>query len=245
MTEIASATSDDTDLVPGWLLRLAAVGWRLLAAIALGLVLIWIANVLFIVTASILVAAIVAATFAPFVLTLRNRGWSRVKAAAAVFLGAGLVIVVTLVVIVIAFLPGIVSALEALGAGLTALKGELANLNIPPEVGVAIDHATKGLQAWLSDAASGVVGDIANVATVGILATFLTFFFMMDGDKAWVWALSSANTWRREAITTAGDVALDRVGGYLRGTAVLAAIDGIATGLFLWIWVSRTPGRWP
>ena len=66
-----------------------------------------------------------------------------------------------------------------------------------------------------------------------ILATFLTFFFMMDGDKAWVWALSSANTWRRDEITTSGHVALERVGGYLRGTAVIAAVDGVAEGLFL------------
>jgi predicted PurR-regulated permease PerM len=70
---------------------------------------------------------------------------------------------------------------------------------------------------------------------VSILATFLTFFFMMDGDKAWVWAMSSANAWRRDAITSAGDVALERVGGYLRGTAVIAAFDGLAVGFFLWI----------
>jgi predicted PurR-regulated permease PerM len=66
-------------LVPGWLIRLAAIGWRLLAATALGLVLIYICIVLSTVTASILVAAIVAATFAPYVLALRNRGWSRVR----------------------------------------------------------------------------------------------------------------------------------------------------------------------
>ena len=58
---------------------------------------------------------------------------------------------------------------------------------------------------------------------------------MMDGDKAWVWALSSANEWRREAITTPGHVALERVGGYLRGTAVIAAFDGLFEGLFLLI----------
>ncbi len=96
MTEIAPPTSDASRLVPGWLERLAAVGWRVLATIALGLVLIWIAVLLGTVTASILVAAIVAATFAPFVLTLRRRGWSRIKAAAAVFLGAMFVILATL-----------------------------------------------------------------------------------------------------------------------------------------------------
>ena len=105
MSEIATALPPDDGLVPGWLQRLAAVGWRLLAAIALVLVLIGILTVLSTVTASVLVAAIVAATFAPFVLALRNRGWSRIKAAAAVFLGAAVVIIATLAIIALAFLP--------------------------------------------------------------------------------------------------------------------------------------------
>ena len=97
MTDFAPSMPEGDGLVPGWLERLAAVGWRLLATIALGLVLLWIAVLLGTVTASILVAAIVAATFAPFVLALRDRGWSRIKAAAAVFVGAMLVILATLV----------------------------------------------------------------------------------------------------------------------------------------------------
>jgi putative heme transporter len=233
MTEIAPAPPAGADLVPGWLQRLAAIGWRLLAAIALGLVLLRIASLVSTVTASILVAAIVAATFAPYVLTLRNRGWSRVKAAAVVFLGAAFVIIATLVVILIALIPYVVPMIDSLSAGLAALQARLAAADLPPEVGTAIDQATKGIQAWLSDSASTLVGDVGALATVALLGTFLTFFFMMDGDKAWVWALSSANTWRRDAITTSGHVALERVGGYLRGTAILAAFDGIAEGLFL------------
>jgi predicted PurR-regulated permease PerM len=233
MTEIAASLPPDDGLVPGWLQRLAAIGWRLLAAIALGLVLLRIATVLSTVTASVLVAAIVAATFAPFVLALRDRGWSRIKAAAAVFLGAAAVITATLVIIGVAFLPYAAAVVEDISAGIESLKNLLAQNTIPPEVGDAIDHATQGLQAWLSGAASDIAGDIGAAATVGLLATFLTFFFLMDGDKAWVWTLSSANDWRRNAVTTAGHVALERVGGYLRGTAVIAAFDGLAEGLFL------------
>src|SRR6478752_873101 len=117
MTDFAPSKPGGDGLVPGWLERLAAIGWRLLATIALGLVLLWIAVLLGTVTASILVAAIVAATFAPFVLALRDRGWSRIKAAAAVFVGAMLVILATLVVIVLAFLPGIQSAVEGITSG--------------------------------------------------------------------------------------------------------------------------------
>jgi predicted PurR-regulated permease PerM len=233
MTDFAPSMPEGDGLVPGWLERLAAVGWRLLATIALGLVLLWIAVLLGTVTASILVAAIIAATFAPFVLALRDRGWSRLKAAAAVFVGAMLVILATLVIIALAFLPGIQSAVEGITTGIARLKDLLASLNIPPEVGNAIDHATQGIQAWISAQASALASTIGTVATVGLLATFLTFFFLMDGDKAWNWATASANPWRRATISTAGHIALERVGGYLRGTAVIAAFDGIVEGLFL------------
>ena len=233
MTEIGRGLPAGSDLVPGWLVRLAAIGWRLLATILLGLVLLFIALELGTVTASILIAAIVAATFAPYILALRNRGWSRIKAAAAVFLGAALVIVTTFVIIGLAFFPYVAQFLDALSTGLATLQARLADLSIPPPIGFAIDRIVNGVQGWFAASAHGVAADVGTLATVAILGTFLTFFFMMDGDKAWVWALSSANTWRRDAITTSGHVALERVGGYLRGTAIIAAFDGAAEGLFL------------
>ena len=235
MTEIAPAPPEVAGLVPGWLQRLAAIGWRLLMAIALGLVLLEIAVMLSTVTVSILIAAIVAATFAPFVLALRKRGWSRIKAAAAVFLGAAAVIIATLVIIAIAFIPYIAAAVDSISSTLTTLQARLADVNVPPEVGRAVEHATAGIEAWVSSSVSGVASDVGAIATVAILGTFLTFFFMMDGDKAWLWAMSSTSAWRREAIDTAGDDALQRVGGYLRGTAVIAAFDGIAVGIFLYL----------
>jgi predicted PurR-regulated permease PerM len=235
MSQIAAELPPDSGLVPGWLERLSAIGWRLLAAIALGLVLLWIAALLGVVTASVLVAAIVAATFAPFVLALRDRGWSRIKAAAAVFLAAAAVILATLIIVGLAFLPYAAAVVDDLKAGLASFNNLLAQYNIPPEVRTLIDHATQGLQAWVSNSASELASDLGTVFTIGLLATFLTFFFLMDGDKAWVWAMASANEWRRGAISTAGHVALQRVGGYLRGTAVLAAVDGLVEGLFLLI----------
>ena len=60
MTDTAPARPEGSDLVPGWLIRLAAVGWRLLVAIALGLVLVRIVLIVSTVTASILIAGIVA-----------------------------------------------------------------------------------------------------------------------------------------------------------------------------------------
>jgi putative heme transporter len=233
MTEAGGNPIPGDELVPGWLERLAAIGWRLLATVLLGLVLVYIAVELGTVTASILIAGIIAATFAPYVLALRGRGWSRIKAAAAVFLAAALVIVATFILIGVAFLPYISQVLSAVEAGIAAFQARLADLAIPPGIGVAVEAVSRALQAWVTTSVAGVASNVGTLATVAILATFLTFFFLMDGDKAWVWSLSSAKSWRREAITTSGHVALERVGGYLRGTAVLATFDAVFQGLFL------------
>ena len=71
------------------------------------------------------------------------------------------------------------------------------------------------------------------VATIGLLALFLTFFFLQDGDRAWGWAFQATTGRARERIGSAGHDALERVGGYLRGMAVLASIKAISDFVFL------------
>ncbi len=117
--------------------------------------------------------------------------------------------------------------------GIAAVQQQLAAVNLPPAFGFAFDRVTKGLQDWVSASLSSVFSDVGSIATVAVLGTFLSFFFLMDGDKAWVWAVSSTSSWRRETIDEAGDDALGRVGGYLRGTAVIAAFDGLMAGIFM------------
>ena len=73
----------------------------------------------------------------------------------------------------------------------------------------------------------------AEFVTIAILATFLMFFFLRDGDKAWVWAFQAASDEKRDLITTAGDDALARVGGYLRGTTVLSGLVAITDYVFM------------
>ena len=62
----ASAPADP--VIPVWLRRTGAVSWRLLVIVALAAVTIWAAVVLGTVTVSILLALVVAASFAPLVL---------------------------------------------------------------------------------------------------------------------------------------------------------------------------------
>ena len=78
---MSQPTGVPSSLVPEWLDNLAALGWRVLAVAALAVVRWFLATLLWTVTASIAVAIIVSAVFAPFVLRLRARGRSRTAAA--------------------------------------------------------------------------------------------------------------------------------------------------------------------
>jgi predicted PurR-regulated permease PerM len=230
---MTQADHADAVLVPGWLQRLAANGWRILVTLALALVLVWIAVELATVSAAILVALIIAATFAPYARRLRGRGWDRTRAAAVVSLVALAGAVAVFGLLIWAFAPYLRDLIEAMRLGAQALADWLVDIGAPPEAAALVALLVDGMRAALTGIVADLVGPIATLVTALILGGFLTFFLLQDGDRAWTWAVSPLQGWRAEAITASGRVALERVGGYLRGTAILAATDGISDFVFL------------
>ncbi len=220
-------------LVPEWLVNLAELGWRVLAIAALLVVLWLVGSFLGTVTASIAVAIVVAAVFAPLVLRLRAGGRSRTAAAGIVWATAILVITGALLVLALAFVPYVAEAAAAIDAGLTEAQSWLADSQLPAWVGAALQDAVSFARSEAGAAAGGIVSAAASAVTVAILSTFLVFFFLRDGDKAWIWLFSAMSDRKRELITSAGDTALARVGGYLRGTTVLAGIIALTDYLFM------------
>ena len=95
-------------LVPEWLENLAALGWRVFVIAALLVVLWFLASILWVVTASILVAIVIAAFFAPYALRLRARGRSRTAAAAIVWVVALAIVGGALLLLGLAMLPYLV-----------------------------------------------------------------------------------------------------------------------------------------
>jgi putative heme transporter len=220
-------------LVPRWLDRLAAFGWRFLVVLAFGLVILALAITLSTVTASVVVAVIVATTFQPYVTALRGRGWAPTKAAALVCVAAVAIIGGTVVLVVLALVPAIADVLAAIDAGLATFRSTLADVPVPSEVIAGIQQVAGGIEDWVTAAIASAVGSVASVVTVAFLGGFLTFFLLQDGEKAWAWMVSGTSGWRRESLTASGRDALDLVGGYLRGTAVMAATDALSEFVFL------------
>ena len=220
-------------VVPDWLINAGAIAWRVLAAVALAGVVIFIATELYTVTASALLAVIIAATVSPFVIGLRNRGWSRTAAAALVTVVAVLIVLGTVALITLALAPYVPEVAARVQDGIATLRQELANASIPPETIDAAQDASSQVEAAIGAAIGTLASHVATAATIGLFALFLTFFFLQDGDKAWAWAFQATTGQARERIGSAGDDALERVGGYLRGMAVLASIKALSDFVYL------------
>ena len=221
------------DLVPVWLVRLAAVGWRVLVTLAFGFVLLALAITVGTVTASVLVALIVAATFAPYVDALRRRGWASTKAAAAVSVGALAIVGGVGALVALAVVPYIAELISTIETAVDSLRTALAAASVPPEIVTTVEAVLSETHDWISAAIASAVGSAAGVVTVLFLGGFLTFFLLQDGDKAWAWTVSGTSGWRQRALTKSGRDALELIGGYLRGTAVNAATDAASDFVFL------------
>ena len=209
-------------VVPPWLVNLADLAWRILVVAAMLAVLAYLAGVMYVVTAALVIAVIVSATFAPLVMRLRGRGWSRLKAASVVTLVGLVAFIVVTALIVLAFIPSIVNLGTSVSDGVTRVKGVLADLNVPPNVLGTIQDAVDTVKAAIAASLGSVVGTISTAVTITILAGFEIFFFLLDGDKGWDWLARQTSPDARNRLGTAGEDALTRVGGYLRGTAVIS-----------------------
>ena len=222
---------------PPWLSNLASLAWRVTAVVGLVIVAWLLASLLWAVTASIAVAVVVTALFSPWVMRLRDGGRSRNAAAAIVWASAMLVVVAIGIGLVLTFLPSIQRLVSTVEDAISTFQATLASLNIPPFVGEAIRDAFAIVRRFLAGetgaSGEGVGALAAGIVTVIVLSVFLVFFFLRDGDRAWLWAFQAVEESKRDRITTAGEDALTRLAGYLRGTTILSAIIALTDLVFM------------
>ena len=219
--------------VPSWLTRLAAIGWRVLVTVAFGAVVIAFAMYLSTVTLSVLFAIIAVATLGPFSQRLRARGWGGAKAAGGTIGAAVLIVAGAILLIAFALLPFLVDLTHYLHQGLDRLNVELASASLPSDLVTTLTTAIQQIEAWLSQQASAIVDSLVEVGTVVMLGLFLTFYLLLDGDKAWDLGLAGLGGWQRDRIRNAGEEAMRQAGGYVRGTAVIASVDAVLSFVVL------------
>lgn len=231
----------DRSAVPNWLTTSAAWTWRLAILIGATLALLWLAGRMMLVSLPVVVAIIVATLCAPPADWLRARGWKDGPAAGAV-VGGGFVLVGALLAVIT---PSFVDQVSALGPTLTdAWNAVLDWLETGPLQydRARVDSILKTISDSLSSGDNSVVGSVitgvsvaAQAVTAFLLFLVLLFFFVKDGAEIVDWFLARSPERHRDTVRAVGRRAWSALGGYVRGTAMIALIDalGIMIGLLI------------
>jgi predicted PurR-regulated permease PerM len=217
------------DRAAGWSWRLLACGAALIALLAV----LWYVRVIVVPT---MVALTIAPALTPLAGQLRRLKLERPAAGLALF--AGIAIVVGLFAIVTTSVAAQYDELvDSVSRGIeditNRLEGEPFNLSFSRTQ----DFESSLAEAWdrgSSYLASGVQAGVGFLTGL-ILAVFLLYFILRDGAEFWQWVLRRLPPESRPAADRAGRRAWVVLGGYVRGTALIAAIDAVLIGVGLWI----------
>jgi predicted PurR-regulated permease PerM len=220
--------------------RLAELGSRsgqILLVIALIAVVVYGLVQLKLVVIPVLIALIVAAASAPVITWLRARGLPPIVAAWVTLL-TGLVVfggIVTLIVFAVRDQFGELAV--AASEGIDTLQAFLADGPLPIDAS-QVEAARQAIVDFFTSAQFGS-GAIAGVSVAGqlvagaILAIVILFFFLKDGDAIWSFFLLPFAGHHHERGERIGVMSVRVLGGYVRGTSIIAAVDATAIGLGL------------
>lgn len=103
-----------------------------------------------------------------------------------------------------------------------------------------IDSALNTVTSFLTSAEFGT-GAITTISAAGsfitglVLFLVILFFLLKDGDRIWAFFVSWSPEHYRSQWIASGDKAQETFGGYIRGTAIIAAADAVGITLALFI----------
>jgi putative heme transporter len=187
----------------------------------------------------VLIALILAAAVYPVVNVLRRWGWSSALATATAFLGILVVLGGVITGIVVAVRNELDELISSATEGWAQLQGFLADFPLPVDQ-AQIDEALAGILDFLTSAAVGRsalsgLSTATQFITGAVLMAVVLFYFLKDGERIWTFLLRWFPYRRRAKMALAGSRAVDVLGNYVRGTAIVAAVDAVFIGLALFI----------
>ncbi len=217
--------------------RLAVRCTQTLLVLALGALLVVVMVRLRLVVVPVLIAILLAAAISPLVRLLQRVG---LPPALAVWVSmlSGFLAIGAVVGIVVA---GVRSQWEDLrtGAeeGLGELQRYLASGPVPIDEGQldqarsAVVEALQGEQ-FRTGAIQGATVAVEAVAGV-FLGAVILFFLLKDGERIWEFLLRPLSGNRLGRMRLVGERSVDVLGGYVRGTAIIALVDSVIIGIAL------------
>ena len=210
---------------------------QVLVIVALAAAIVFALIQLKLVVIPMLIAVIIASAAAPVLTWMRARGLPAIATAWIALLG-GIVVIGGLVTLIVFAVRDqwdelVTSATE----GVDQLQEFLSSGPLPIDQ-EQIEAARTAVTDFLTSAQFGS-GALAGVTVAGelitgaILAVVILFFFMKDGDRIWAFFLRPLSPARRARGERIGDTSVRVLGGYVRGTAIIALVDALGIGIGL------------
>ncbi len=189
----------------------------------------------------VIVALFISALLAPAVKRLQDNGMRRGTATAIVFVGSLLLLIGLAVLLGRIFVNGIGDITDNVQRAVDDTKDWLAG---PPfhiddqDLRNIGNNIRESLQKNRNEIFSGAIGTatiVGEVITGLILTLFATFFFLYDGQRIWRWIVSLFPTQAIPHVAESGRRAWTTLTGYVRGTILIALVDGVCITIVLLI----------
>lgn len=207
----------------------------LVSAVFVGSV--WLLLRVSVVVIAAIVALILASAVYPVVRWLKGKGWSGLLATSASFIG----ILGLLSAIITGIVFAVLNEWDSLSAsaveGWRELEGFFLAGPLPFDT-AALDNLIQQITqlaasgAVVGSALTGLTAATEFVAGVALMVVIL-FFFLKDGQKLWNFTLRWFRGETRARLAESGDRTIQILGGYVRGTVIIAAVDAVVIGLAL------------
>lgn len=186
-----------------------------------------------------LIALILAAAIGPFVNLLRRKGMPGAAATGIAFVGLLVLLAGVITVIVVSVRSQWSELVQSAASGLDELEKFLLTGPFPLDQ-EQLDQAREGIIqfATSSQVRSGAISGLSLVTEFlagASLMVVILFFFLKDGAKIWNFFLRPFSGRREAKLRRVGRRTLEVLGGYVRGTAVVALADTVAIGAALLI----------
>jgi len=187
----------------------------------------------------VLIALILAAAIGPFVNMLRRRGLPGAAATGIAFVALLVLLAGVSTVIYFSVRSQWRDLAQQASSGLDELENFLRTGPVPIDQ-EQLDQAREGIIqfATSSQVRSGAITGLSLVTefiTGTILMVVILFFFLKDGAKIWNFFLRPFKGEREAKLRRVGSRTLEVLGGYVRGTAIVALVDAVAIGAALLI----------
>ena len=221
--------------------RASAYCWRLIVIGIVAVAALWLLRQARVVFFPVVIALFLARILSPIAAALRRHRWRPGFAAAASMLAFFLVLTGLTAVVIGSFADEAESVRPTLTQAVDDIEDWLVDdspIQVSREGVDRLRERTADEFDRLSRSSDSSVTDhatlVAELLTGAILAVILTFFMLRDGGRFldWICRLARHN---QQAVRRSLEAAWSTLGGYLRGAAILGAVESIAIGATLFI----------